>query len=269
MDLFGSDAIIGNFKLSDYGLMLAAFGSPSEEEELGMDYETVEEFIGNNPVPVYLGAKFSSKLMPQATIIKNPCSDSLGYFTEHECREILRELTGFPGYKKMEILSDAMEDYYYFNVRVNKASYYKVGSHVAGIILGMECDSQFAWSKDYTLTYTLKAGDHLMFINQSDDLYSYLLPHVSIFSSEAVDTLQIVNTQDNDWTTELTNIAAGETLTMNSQAKTLLSSISGKLPLNDFNMHFIRFLPGRNDLQVSHDVTIVLKYKLPRKVGFL
>lgn len=269
MDLFGSDVIIGNFKLSDYGMMLGTFGTPSEEEELGMDYETIEEFVGNNPVPVYLGAKHSSKLMPQATIIKNPCSDPEGCFSEHECREVLRELTGFPGYKKMEILSDAMEDYYYFNVHVTKASYHKTGGRVTGIILSMECDSQFAWSKDYTLTYSLKAGDTLTFINQSDDLYSYLLPQVTISADRAIDKLEIIHQKDNGWTTELTNIAAGETVTMNSKTKTLLSSLPGKLPLNDFNMHFIRLLPGRNDLLVSSDVTITLTYNLPRKVGFL
>lgn len=50
MDLFGKDMIIGDFKLSDYGLMLASFDSNSanDEEELGMDYETIEEYIGHS-----------------------------------------------------------------------------------------------------------------------------------------------------------------------------------------------------------------------------
>ncbi len=268
MDLFGNDMILGNFKLSDHGLMLGTFSTPSDEEELGMDYETIEEYIGHNPVPVYLGAKYTSKLTPQATIIKNPCFDSTGYFTEHECREILRELTGFPGYRKMEILSDTPEDYYYFNVRVIKASYNKTGGHVTGIILSMECDSQFAWSKNYALTYDLKAGESMVFINHSDDLYSYLLPQVTFTASSAIDELRIVNVQD-QWTTLLSDIKAGETLTMNSYSKTLLSSVSGKVPLNHFNMHFVRFVPGRNDVQVNHDISITLNYRLPRKVGFL
>ena len=45
MDLFGKDMIIGNFKLSDYGLMLGTFDLNNEEEELGMDYDTIEEFV--------------------------------------------------------------------------------------------------------------------------------------------------------------------------------------------------------------------------------
>lgn len=51
MNLFGEDMIIGDFRLSDYGLILASFEDVSEsEDELGMNYETVEEYISNNPV---------------------------------------------------------------------------------------------------------------------------------------------------------------------------------------------------------------------------
>lgn len=269
MDLYGNDMILGNFKLSDHNMMLAAFGSPEDEVDLGMDYEVVEEYVGYNPVPTYLGAKYTSKLTPQATIIKNPCLDGVGYFTEHECREVLRELTGFPGYKKLEILSDAMEDYYYFNARVNRASYYKSGSKVVGIILGMECDSQFAWSKDFTLTYPLFAGEELVFYNQSDDRYNYLLPTITLYSEQGVDELVLTSVRDNNRETIFTNVSAGETLTMNSQLNLLSSSIPGKIPLNDFNMCFLRLVPDQNIIKVSHDVTITLQYKLPRKVGFL
>ena len=59
INIFGLDAIIGDFQLSNYGLVLASFeSSHSSDEELGMDSDTVEEYIGHNPVPVYLDAPF-------------------------------------------------------------------------------------------------------------------------------------------------------------------------------------------------------------------
>lgn len=53
MDILGKELIFGDFRTSDYGLILASFDySGVSEDSLGMDVTTIEEFIGNNPVPV-------------------------------------------------------------------------------------------------------------------------------------------------------------------------------------------------------------------------
>ena len=69
INIFGKDAIIGDFQLSNYGLILASFeGTDSHAEELGMNHTTIEEYIGHNPVPVYLGSSYNSKLTPLSLI---------------------------------------------------------------------------------------------------------------------------------------------------------------------------------------------------------
>lgn len=270
MNLFGEDMIIGDFKLSDYGLILASFekDSGTDEYELGMDYETIEEFIGNNPVPVYLGAKYSNKLKPTATIIKNPCNND-SYFTEHECRDILRQLTGYYGYKQMYVLTEDPDELLYFNVRIYNVSYQKVCGKVAGIILHMECDSQFAWSKEYNYSYNVTAGETIRFYNTSDMLYDYLKPIVTITAKSDIAELNIKNIRDNNWTTTLTNLSKGEIITMNSKLETLSSSYPYKKVLNDFNMHFIRFVSGINEFKVDSDIILNISFRYPRKVGFL
>lgn len=268
MNIFGKDMIIGDFKLSNYGLMLGAFDF-GDEEELGMDYEVIEEFIGNNPVPKYLGAKYTSKLMPTATIIKNPCFDKNEFFTEHECREVLRQLTGFRGYKLMQILLDEVDDLYYFYVRVQNATYKKINGKVVGIILSMECDSQFAWSKEYEYTYEASPDKNVVLINISDDLYNYLLPHVTIIPNSNISNLEITNITDNNWATTIKNISSKEIITMDSKNQILQSSNPNRIILNDFNLHFIRFVSGRNELSVNENCTIIFKFRVPRKVGFL
>lgn len=270
MDVYGKDMIIGDFKLSDFGLMLGSFSADGEdEEELGMGYETIEEFIGHRPVPVYLGAKYSEKLEPVFTIIKNPCTNNNLYFTEHECREVLRQLTGFRGYKRMQILTDEFEELLYFNVRIVSASYQKVAGKVAGIVLSGECDSQFAWSKPYRFTYNLKANKEFTFINVSDDLYNYLLPKMTIKSSSAITDLDIINITDNNWTTTIESMSSGETITIDSKTGIVTSSIPGRNALDAFNMHFPRIVTGRNRFVCNKDITLTLEYVLPRKVGFL
>lgn len=270
MDLFGNDLIIGDFKISDYGMILATFETSSEsEDDLGMNYETEEVFIGNNPVPKYITSKYSEKLRPTATLIKNPCTSKDMKFSEFECRIVLRELTGFDGYKKMQIFSNEYNELLYFNVRVNNVQYKKIGGDVVGIILSMECDSQFAWSKDYHYTYDATAGTEISFYNISDDLNNYLKPVVKITTDKEIEKLEFVNLTDNNRTTTLSNLHAGETITMDSLNEILESSIEDRIILNDFNMNFLRFVSGINKIQVSQDVKLDISFVLPRKVGFV
>ena len=273
INIFGSDAIIGDFQLSNYGLILASFEDPnSNDEEIGMNHETIEEYIGHSPTPKFLGASFSSKLTPTAVIIKDPClniNEQDKYFTEHECREVLRQLTGFRGYRQMQILPYEFDELLFFNIRVVNVRYQKVGGHVAGIILDMECDSQFAWSNESNYTFNVSASSSIILFNNSDNLYDYLLPKVTIKSNSSISNLSIVNLFDNNWTSTLKSLSANEIVIMDSNNSTLISSNPNRIISNDFNMHFIRLVPGKNEFRVSHDIQLTFTYKVPRKVGFI
>ena len=273
INIFGSDAIIGDFQLSNYGLILASFEDPnSNDEEIGMNHETIEEYIGHSPTPKFLGASFSSKLTPTAVIIKDPClniNEQDKYFTEHECREVLRQLTGFRGYRQMQILPYAFDELLFFNIRVVNVRYQKVGGHVAGIILDMECDSQFAWSNEFNYTFNVSSSSSIILFNNSDNLYDYLLPKVTIKSNSSISNLSIVNLFDNNWTSTLKSLSANEIVIMDSNNSTLMSSNPNRIISNDFNMHFIRLVPGKNEFRVSHDIQLTFTYKVPRKVGFI
>lgn len=269
INIFGSDAIIGNFQLSNYGLILASFDSSgSNEEELGMNHITIENYIGHDPIPKFLGSSFNSKLMPVATIVKAPCLNDK-YFTEHECREVLRQLTGFRGYKQMQILSYDIDELLFFYVRVINIKYQKVGGNIAGIILEMECDSQFAWSNEFNYTFNASPSSNVILFNNSDNLYDYLLPKVTIKSNSSVSNLSITNISDSDWTTIIKSLSANEVITMDSKNSILSSSNRERIINNDFNMHFIRLVPGKNEFKVNSAIQVSFVYKVPRKVGFL
>lgn len=273
INIFGLDAIIGDFQLSNYGLILASFeSSNSSDEELGMNHDTVEEYIGHDPVPVYLGSSFNSKLCPTATLVKDPRIANNGndkYFTEHECREILRQLTGFRGYRQMQIFSYEFDELLFFNVRVANVKYQKAAGRIAGIILEMECDSQFAWSNEFNYTFNALPSSNIILFNNSDNLYDYLLPKVTIKSDSAISDLSIVNLSDHNWTSTFKSLSANEIITMDSSHNILSSSNPSRMISNDFNMHFIRLVPGKNEFHVSHDMQITFTYKVPRKVGFV
>jgi len=273
INIFGKDAIIGDFQLSNYGLILASFeGANSSDEEIGMKHDTIEEYIGHNPMPVYLGSSFSSKLNLTATIIKDPSINNnanSNYFTEHECREILRQLTGFRGYKQMQIFSYEFDELLFFNIRVANVKYQKIGACVAGIILEMECDSQFAWSTDFNYTFNATPSSNIIFFNTSDNLYDYIFPQITIKAINDISELSIISIQDSNWTTTISSIAANEIITMDSKNKILTSSTPSRIISNDFNMHFIRLVPGKNEFKVNGAIQITFTYKVPRKVGFV
>jgi hypothetical protein len=200
------------------------------------------------------------------------------YFTEHECRDILRQLTGFYGYKQMHVITENPDELLYYFVRVVSVNYHKIGGKVAGIILNMECDSQFAWSKEYNFEYKVKSGDRIMFYNTSDVLYDYLKPVVTITASENEignngDSLYIKNLKDNDRVTEFYHIYPNETIIMNSKLETISSSVKDKNAFAKFNARFIRFVSGINEILIGGtwkgEITITFSFRYPRKVGFL
>ena len=108
MEIYGRDIIIGEFKASDFNLILGSLDFDEQaEEEMGNDITIAEQFIGRNPVPVYLDYKYSSKLKPSVTLIKMNCHDGGDYkLSEFELRHILRLITGHHKYIWMKVIAE-------------------------------------------------------------------------------------------------------------------------------------------------------------------
>lgn len=230
-----------------------------------MSISTIEEFIGHNPVPIYLGQKYSNKLKPQITLVKNPTLRDL-YFHEKDCRWILRILTGIKGYQWMKGVPYELDDDLWYRAKINNVSYKRVGGHIVGIILNMECDSCFAYSKEQTITINTKSNQKFYIFNNTDDLNSYVYPIISILSSSA-GALSIVNLSDSNWTTEIKNIKANEKIIIDSHHQIISSNTTHNLLLNDFNLGWPRLIPDKNEYITNSNVTITLKFREPRKVG--
>lgn len=267
MDVFGKDALIGDYRLSDHGLMLATFNY-EDAYNLGMTMETKEEFLGKNPVPTYLGSTYNSKLQPKITVIQNERITNKNYFTVNEVREILGRLTGFQGYKKMQVYSTELLENLYYMVRVADVDYELSGGKVVGIVLTMECESQFAWIDD-EYEDVITENDTIMYLDNNSDLrYDYTLPIVTITSENLITDFSIINVTDNDRETHIDEIKAGEVVTINSPLSKITSSMNTNYS-ETFNYIFPKLVAGVNELCISHPVTINFKMKLPRKVGFL
>lgn len=271
MEVFGKDWILGKFKASDFGLILASFSYKGEsEDELGFKTSTIEEYIGNRPIPVYLGDKYEDKLKPQITLCRNPdvyLQKDL-YFSENDCRWILRELSGIRGYQWMKVIELGESEDIWFKSKINNISYKRVGGNVVGFIIELECDSCFGYSTEFTININAKSNTPFYLFNNTDDLTNYVLPTVTIKTTSA-NTFIICNQSDNNWTTELYNLKANESVIVDSQHEVLSSSNPSHASLlNDFNLNFIRLVPEKNIFTTNVDATITFKFRVPRKVGF-
>lgn len=271
MEIFSTDFILGNFRASDYGVLgNCSFSyNGDSDDEIGMSPTIIEEFIGHNPVPIYLGQKYESKLKPTLTLIKNSCiyQENMN-FSEKELRSILRIITGFKGYQWLKLISEEMDDDLWYKAKVVNISYKRVGGNVVGIIISMECDSMFAWSSKNVISIQAKASQKFYIFNNTDDLYNYILPYVEITSSSS-GTIHITNVTDNNWISEVKNLKANETIYIDSQRELITSSVTHKLLLDDFNLHFPRLIEGKNEYVSDKNVTITFKFRVPRKVGFI
>ena len=269
MELFSEDFMLGNFRASDYGLIVGSFSYNGEsEDDIYIAPTVIEEFIGHNPIPIYLGQKYENKLSLTLTVIKNPSiyfNDT--YFSERELRGILRVITGIRGYQWLKIINEEIDNDLWYRARVSNVTYKRVGGRVVGIILEMVCDSAFAWSNNNEVTIRAKANQKFYIFNNTDDLNNYVLPLIEIVPSSAGDVV-LTNATDNNWETTINNVKANEKITIDARKEIISSNTTHDLLLNDFNLHWIRLVPDKNEYTCNVDATITFKYRVPRKVGF-
>lgn len=267
MELFGKDLIFSEFRSSDYGLILSSFDDQKEkEDETGFTISTVEEFIGSNPTPRYLGDKYTNKIKPRVTFMKNPClyNNNNTHFTEKECRNIMRTLTSIRGYQWMKVVNDSNEDDIWFRSKIVNISSKKIGGLIFGIIIDMECDSSFAWSSEILIDLRFTTDKSVRIYSDTDDLHNYIYPMTSIkFNNKGVFTL--TNKTENR-ISEIKNVKAGEIITIDSKNEIITSSVDHPLLLDDFNLNWIRLMPDANELVTNMDAQITFKYRVPRKV---
>lgn len=268
MEIFAKQFICGNFNASDYGLIASSFDYKTEsDDDTGLHITTIEEFTGHNPVPLYLGDKYDQKLVFTITFIKNPCmfDENILYFSEKDCRNVLRTLTGMRGYQWTKIVQNDLDDDIWYYAKPVNVSYKRIGSKVEGIIIDFECDSFFAWSKENLITVNAKANIPFYIYNNTDDLLNYVLPTVTIKCSNT-GTFQL-NNQTESWFSIIENVTSNEVITINSKNKLISSSIVHNLLLDDFNLNWIRLVPDKNTYVANQDCLITFKYRVPRKVG--
>lgn len=265
------DFIYNDFKMTDYGLISGngSDGMIDDTEDMSITPSSTVVFNGESPRSSFISQKYESN--PEATIkmSKSDCGSVDYRFSENELRNLNRMLTGKPGYSWLKIVNNkAMETDFYYRARVSRIEYERLGFDIVGYNVTFECDGGYAYSEEQIVTISAKANNAFYVFNNSDDLYDYEFPVVTITASTA-GTLTLKNTTDSSWTSQIKINAAGEIITMDSKNDLLKSSRTRTYILNDFNLHWPRLMPGKNSYICSQNATITFKFRAARKVGFV
>lgn len=267
------DLIFNDFRMSDYGLISGngSDGIIDSTEDMGMAPTITKVFTGESPHSTFISQKYETNPQFTVKLTKANCdaTDTEDYFSENELRMYNRLLTGKPGYSWLKVINDEYNDTdYYYRAKVVSIAYQQLGYHIIGYEVTFELDGGIAYSEEQTVYITASANTSFYVFCNSDDLYNYTLPVVKITPSSA-GTLTITNITDNNRITQMENMNADETLTIDSRNELLFSSRSRQYILNDFNIHWLRLLPGKNEIRCNMNATIGLTFRAARKVGFV
>lgn len=269
MEIFCNDVILDDFVASNYGLTVCSFQYDGQSEDEVFAVNTTEEFIGENPKVTYVGQKYSFKIEGTISLMKDVCKDPNAKLTEYECRAILRKTTGKRGYKWMKVITQDIGEDLWYRARVTNASLKRISGNVVGIILTISTDSYMCYSTEFSNKYSLNANEEFKLFINSDDLVNYVYPK-AIITPKSDGLLRITALKDttylypDGYVTELKDVLDGRPITLDGQYK-LIDGTN----FNNFNMHWMRFVPDLNVFVPNMDCDIQFVYRLPRKVGFI
>lgn len=265
------DLLFNDFHMSDYDIVCGngSDGMIDDTESIGMTPSVTKVFNGENPHSTYISQKYEDNPVFTIKFTKASCDkDTNDYFGENELRQFNRLLTGKPGYSWLKLVNTSvMETDFYYRARVSSVEYERLGTHVVGYDVTFELDGGMAYSEEQTIYISAKANVPFFVYCNTDDLHGYTLPKVKITVSTA-GTLTLTNKTES-WKTEMANMTAGEVLTIDSKNELLSSSKTRRYILNDYNLHWIRFLPGRNEYICNRNATIEFTFRAARKVGYV
>jgi phage-related protein len=262
MGFYASSFIFNDIPSEYYGLNIFNFSQGKNNVSSGGDSSLITQSVYRRPVPYLYGINQNQVLTFPLVFGSYKALDNITVNSIHKW------LFGQMGYRKLVIVQPDMVDMYY-NCFLTEPVTIDIGNLKYAFETNVVCDSPWAWSYEKTLTKTYSAdvvNDTFSFNNESAN-NDYLYPNISFTINGIGSGITITNTSDNNRQFIFSNISPYETITINNDKQTVSSSTS-LYRLSKFNLHWLRLLPGVNNLNISGGVSsFTMTYKFARKIG--
>ena len=253
--MFSTDFLFDSQRLSDFGCMICSFDgdfTPAEGSEI--EYNVVQS--PNKDKFDFYGAKWSSQIVWNFSICKNPCCNDDMYFNQYEESQLAKWLLKTDGYKPFQFDQEGYEDIYY-KAYVNMMPH-QVGGRTVGFDLTVTSDCAYGYTDLIVKKATINSSTPLR-ININNDITTDILP---FFTINGNGSFYLRNDSDTmNLNTEFKNVSS--TITMDSENDIIL----GVSP-NDFNWRFLRLVDGNNIIKTDSDsdIKLEIKYREVRRV---
>lgn len=263
MAFYGLNFEYKNIPSELYNLVISGAGQGGDlTSSGGAGIELITQSVFRKSKPYFFGVNQSPVLEFEVSVTSpEPISSVKSALIE-------RWLFGNLKYEKLAIIQPDMTMVYY-NCLFSNPEKIMQGNIIQGYTFTVICDSPFGWEFEKSKTFNYVSNPNIspiIFDNESDDSY-YLFPRLQITFDSFGGNLTITNTTDNNRNFVLTGLSANEVVTIDNYLQTIESS-TGNKRLSNFNKKWLRFVPDRNNLLITGDVTqIKIYYQFARKIG--
>jgi len=216
--------------------------------------------------PYFYGISIESKLTFPISFM------SEDEITALDASTIQNWLFGETGYRQFSFVQEDM-DYVYLNCIFKEPRMIRAGNVICGFECTCEADSEFAWTYPKLVEYGPQTTDFTITFYNDSHYKGYLYPSLEFqVNTVGAGTLSITNANDDDRLFELSDLVAGETITVNNELG-ILSTSRNVAILGNFNKNFLRLVPGLNVLSVTREgagggfSSFILGYQFARRIG--
>lgn len=235
-----------------YGLMIYDIdGKGQSDVSFGNKASIVETRINNRIQPIYFGTNYHSK----------PLEFKLVFGAEqpldrYELENIAYWLTGHDEYKWLSICQPDMEQLQYRCI-VTELTPISHGWLPVAFQATIQCDCPYAYSYPFERRYTISGETNILFRNEGS-VHEYLKPDIAFTPSSGVTSLSIVNQSDGGREFKMSGIPTGASIAVSNSNGIIQELTTGHNLYGGFNLNFLRFVHGDNNLKVTGDGTLTI-----------
>lgn len=264
MNLSGCHFVYAGVSSNQYNLRFVVFDT-SDYLQINGDTAPVTVFNSHNNRNYFIADSLvSSPISFQAEVM----NENEQQISLREQKDIERWLFNKLNYNRLYIdiaddcngdtydIINGKEYRYYFNCRFTNPSKILGAGGIVGYRFTVECDSYLLWQDELTKSFNLghsSASDtSTIKINIDSDGEEYIYPKVTFNMGAAGGDITVINRTDDELRfTTFKGITPEVEFQMNSE----INYISGNNYMKLYDKNFIRLLPGKNQLEITGDVS--------------
>lgn len=253
--------VYDNISSSEWGLSIVSMqGGEISGKNITTELSSVQ--IPRRSKSLVFGKKLNTNLSFQIKVMKTDNTP----VDRFQVSEITSWLLRPKNPKRLFILQKDLYDTYYECV-ITEVENVEIGNQIYGFIFTVECNSPYAWQTEKTLLVGENTGIKTITFNNRSADFNLLRPVIKFETSIIGDSFYIKNLSNNDLTMEFTGLSANETITIDCDRKTIVSS-TGLKRLSNFNKKYMELIYGANQLEIGGNITTMeMTYQFAKQVG--